>query len=208
MPTIDEIKGLASRKLGFARSNNFLVELPSKWGYETGRNLNILCSNVSLPGKQIMTHERRIGMENNKIAYGFANEDVTMTFYLMNDYNIKKYFDRWRSAALNEGSWEINYKSEYQNDIKIHQLRKPLVGYSKSIGPLRIQGNLGGGSVYSVNLLEAFPTQISGIALSNEQDGLVQLTVTFAYTNWTRTTGVQNWIDLDIDTPLGTINIL
>jgi len=36
----------------------------------------------------------------------------------------------------------------------------------------------------------------------------VQLTVTFAYTNWRRQTGVQNFINMDIDTPLGGIDLL
>ena len=32
MPTIDELKGMASSKLGFARSNQYLVEFPSMGG--------------------------------------------------------------------------------------------------------------------------------------------------------------------------------
>jgi len=32
MPSIDELKGTVSAKLGFARTNSFLVELPSLGG--------------------------------------------------------------------------------------------------------------------------------------------------------------------------------
>ena len=71
-----------------------------------------------------------------------------------------------------------------------------------------VKTGIGGGSVYSVDLLEAFPIASSAIELNNELDGLVQLTVTFAYTNWRRASGGQNFINMDIDTPLGGIDIL
>ena len=132
MASIDDLKSLASVKLGFARPNNFLITLPARHGVD-GRELNILCSNTSLPGKQVLTTERRIGMEMQKIAYGYAVDDVSMTFYLMNDYGVKKYFDNWRSKVINENTFDAQYKNEYVDDITIHQLRKPLVGFSKQL---------------------------------------------------------------------------
>ena len=90
--SLDEIKALANTKLGFARPNRFLVTLPSLggggiFGFFTGgaspRELNILCSNATLPGKVVLTNERRIGMEFQKVAYGYAIDDVQMVFYLM-----------------------------------------------------------------------------------------------------------------------------
>ena len=99
MASVDELKSLASVKLGFARTSNFLVELPSSFGGNSilsriatmgGNELNILCNSVQLPGKQIMTHDRRIGLEFQKVAHGYAVDDVTMTFYALNDYGIKK----------------------------------------------------------------------------------------------------------------------
>lgn len=197
MATIDELKSIASTKLGFARSNNFLVTLPSTWGVN-GREMNILCSNATLPGKQILTTDRRIGMEFQKIAYGYAVDDVSMTFYLMNDYGVKKYFDNWRKAIIND-NFDLNYKSNYVSDVVIHQLRKPLVGFSKSIGPLRGNVGIGGGSVYSCKLIDAFPTTFQAIELSNELDGLVQFTVQLSYTNWEAVNSSQNFISSGLE---------
>ena len=222
--TIEDLKALVNTKLGFARPNKFLVTLPTvgvgggllagiigafsgMGGGASPRELNILCSNVTMPGKQILTNDRRIGMEFQKVAYGYAVDDVTMTFYLMNDYGVKDYFDSWRSTILDEEGQESNYKNEYAKTVTIHQLRQPLKGFSKQLGPIRFNAGLGGGSVYSVNLIEAFPISASAIELNNDLDGLVQLTVTFAYTNWRRTRGVQNFINMDIDTPLGGIDL-
>ena len=223
--SIEDIKALVNTKLGFARPNKFLVTLPTvgvgggllngiigafsgMGGGASPRELNILCSNATMPAKQILTNDRRIGMEFQKVAYGYAVDDVSMTFYLMNDYGIKDYFDSWRSTILDEFGQASNYKNEYAKTVTIHQLRQPLKGFSKQVGPIRFNAGLGGGSVYSVDLLEAFPIASSAIELNNELDGLVQLTVTFAYTNWRRASGGQNFINMDIDTPLGGIDII
>ena len=223
--SIEDIKALMNTKLGFARPNKFLVTLPSigvgggllngiigafsgMGGGASPRELNILCSNATMPAKQVLTNDRRIGMEFQKVAYGYAVDDVSMTFYLMNDYGIKDYFDSWRSTILDEFGQASSYKNEYAKTVTIHQLRQPLKGFSKQVGPIRFNAGLGGGSVYSVDLLEAFPIASSAIELNNELDGLVQLTVTFAYTNWRRASGGQNFINMDIDTPLGGIDII
>ena len=128
--SIEDIKALANTKLGFARSNKFLITLPnigagggiltglqalfnSSGGGASPRELNILCSNVTMPAKQILTNERRIGMELQKVAYGYAVDDISMTFFLMNDYGVKDYFDSWRSTILDEEGQASNYKNEY-----------------------------------------------------------------------------------------------
>ena len=227
--SVDELKALANTKLGFARPNRFLVTFPTSFGGSggilgsvlgllniggggaSGRELNILCSNTTLPAKVTLTSERRIGMEFQKVAYGYAVDDVSMTFYLMNDYGVKEYFDAWRNSAIPEdgsNAFTSNYKSTYAKSITIHQLRQPLKGFSRQVGPVRFGLGLGGGSVYSVELLDAFPVGTSAIELNNELDGLVQLTVTFAYTNWRRATNTQGFINMDIDTPLGGIDVL
>lgn len=211
--SIDQLKSLASSKLGFARSNQFLVELPATFQGSNGilgqifqlvtsgtlgsGNLNLLCANVTMPGKQIMTTERRIGMEMQKVAYGYAVEDVNMTFYALNDYGIKKYFDEWKSTILDERGQGVKYKKGsggYAKDIKIHQLRKPIKNIGFNAGPIKVNIGLGGSSVYSVRLVDAFPTSIQSIELNNELDGLVQLSVQFSYTNWQSISGGQGWI--------------
>ena len=53
---------------------------------------------------------------------------------------------------------------------------------------------LGGGTVYSVLLKDAFPTTIQAVDLSNDMDGLVQITAQVSYTNWEAVNGGQGWI--------------
>lgn len=225
MATVDDLKSIATAKLGFAKPNQFLVELPPvpflangngigfgqalkelfpipsvpgiiDAGVPGTREMNILCSNLNLPGKQVLTTERRIGMEFQKIAYGYASDDVNMTFYLMNDYGVKRYFDAWISGIIDEETGMVSYKSEYQRPIKIHQLRKPQTGFSANLGPLRGNLQVGGGSVYTCELIDAFPTTAQTIELTNELDGLLQLSVQISYTRWKPVTvGLQQYVE-------------
>ena len=222
MSTIEDLKSVATAKLGFARPNQFLVEMPPigsnafggvggflanllpsipnipgvlDTGTPSSREMNILCSNVNLPGKHVLTTDRRIGMEFQKVAYGYASQDVSMTFYLMNDYGVKTYFDAWIASTINEETGGVAYKSEYAKSVKIHQLRRAIKGRSIDVGPLSANIGIGGGTVYAVELLNAFPTTINPVELNNELDGLLQLTVEMSYTRWRKIdSGLQNFV--------------
>tara|TARA_Y100001937_G_scaffold53653_1_gene73988 strand:- start:1483 stop:2127 length:645 start_codon:yes stop_codon:yes gene_type:complete len=205
MASVDTLKSLASAKLGFARTNSFVVNLPTLFGANSllsriatlgGNELNILCSNVQLPGKQILTQDRRIGTEFQKIAYGYAVDDVSMTFYALNDYGVRKYFDNWMETTVQQDTHTVAYKSDYQKDIRIHQLRKPIINKNIDVGPVDINIGLGQGTVYSVLLENAFPTTMGSIELNNEADGLIQVTVQFSYTKWKAINDPQGFISV------------
>ena len=133
-------------------------------------------------------------MEFQKVAYGYAVDDVTLTFYALNDYGVRKYFDEWKNTILNENGNIAGYKKDYVKDIKIHQLRKPIKNIGTNAGPIKVNIGLGGGSVYSVRLIDAFPTTIQAIELNNDMDGLVQISVQMSYTNWEPVSSGQGWI--------------
>lgn len=220
MASVDQLKALVSSRLGFARTNSFLVTIqplgpgnglsnllrknlgdtagtalsgfaPSVPGL-TGNNipdgneLNILCKNASLPGKQILTTDRKIGMTNEKVAYGYAVSDISLTFYVLNDYGILNYLEEWQKLVLDEELQIAHYKKDYARTVTIHQLRKPLLNLTANLGPIRLSAGIGGQIVYSVELINAFPTTISQIDFSNDLDGLVEITVSLSYTRHKR----------------------
>lgn len=165
MASIQELKGAIGA--GVARADRYRILLPSDFGGD-GRELNTLCRAANLPGRQITTQERRIGMITQKMPYGFAFNDISLTFLLDQNYSIRNYFDTWQRAIVNPGSYELAYKSEYTRDVVIQQL------------------NHGDDSViYSIKLLRAFPTTVNAIELGDEQENtLVQLGVELSYTDW------------------------
>lgn len=213
MASIEDLKSRLISRGGLASANQFGVVLPSKVGstkLSGAKNNNILCKSATLPGRQITTLDRQIGLYSEKIANGFLVEDVTLTFHLLNDYSVRKYFDAWMGAMVGhmtpaapkepeppaEGEdakppapkplsrGAIGWKDDYVADIVIHQLKKPQVRVGFDLGPLDINLDMLGGTVYSVKLIDAFPTNVSTIQLSDDLDGLVEVTVTFSYTNW------------------------
>jgi hypothetical protein len=229
---IDKFKGLISKKDGMARSSVFQVILPSINGV-SGEEVNLLCKDVQLPGRQILTSERRIGMQNEKIPYGYAVTDTSMTFHLLNDYGVRKYFETWQNLAVNQETKEVGYqkgKEGYAKTILIRQLKKGfgLPVYSTPLGlpklPAEIQSRLpkigpfdfAQGEldldfvtkdqvVYSCRLIDAFPTSMNAIQLNNELDGLVELNVQLSYTNWEPVEfGVTNATEKFIKTQIGT----
>jgi len=191
MASISEIKSSITFGGGLARTNKFLVSLPSLGsggivGFLGSRNMNILCRSAQIPGKQVTTHEKRIGMKLEKVAYGYAVEDVTLTFMETALMPIRRYFDEWREIILNEDAQTAAYKTEYQKRVVISQLAMPLPFGALTNIPIDVNA-----STYSVELVNAFPTTITSVDYNNEADGFVETTVSMSYTNWKRVSAGQ-----------------
>ena len=106
--SIDQMKGLMSRKGGIASPTVYRVQLPSI-GNVTSEEVNLLCTGVNMPGKQIATYDREIGGKTEKVAYRNLYGDVTMTFLLLNDYGIRNYFEQWTQLIVDRGRCEAGY---------------------------------------------------------------------------------------------------
>jgi hypothetical protein len=210
--SINTLKSMVANAGGLAKPNKFHVELPSIPGSPiTTRDLSILCRTASLPSKQVATHERRIGMETEKIAYGYVVDDVNISFLVLNDYRVKRYFDAWRALTINETAQTANYKDEYKRSVKIHQLAVATPSLTASLGvqagpisksvsrsfapfpQIQIQK-----PVYSVELLEAFPITTTATEFVQEPDGFLEMSVQFAYTNWREIESSQQTINIDL----------
>lgn len=202
MADIEDLKGRLTTKNGMAMSNQFMVVLPPMGGND-GRTLDVLCKSATMPGKQVVSLDRSIGLYNEKIVNGFLVDEVSLTFYVLNDYGPKKYFDAWRNKMIDDETGTVGYKNQYEKPVEIHQLRKPQARFGFDIGPLDINLDLFNASIYSVKLLDAFPTSVSPIELTNDPDGLVEVTVTLAYTNWEVQKASRSLLDLDVGINLG-----
>jgi hypothetical protein len=178
---IDDFKGLVSSKGGIARANLFSVSLPTDIPgvTQTKSEINLLCKDVVLPGRQVTTRERTIGLTTRKMAYGYLVDDISMTFHVLNDYGIKEYFEAWQNAAVDQETYEIGYKSDYAKDVTINQIKKGRGSTVVNTNQLQTDE-----IIYSCVLEEAFPTTMNAIQLNNELDGILELNVQLSYTNW------------------------
>jgi len=205
MASIEDLKGKLTSKNGIAAANQYRVELP-RFGGASMRTLDVVCKEVNMPGKQILTLDRQMGIFQEKIANGFAIEEVTMVFHVLNDYGVKKWFDSWQKTIVGDngpGNGFVAYKKDYVKPIKIHQLRKPIARFGFDLGPFDINFDAFGSTIYSIELIEAFPTTLTSIALSNDPDGLVEVSITFAYTKWMAVKDERSLLDLDFNINLG-----
>jgi len=183
--SIEQIKGEISSGGGIAKGNLYRVILPvipslflnqNGLSVATPQSLNVLCKSASMPGRQLLTHDRTVGAVNQKIAYGYANDDVSLTFMGLNNYTARKYFEDWQFYAMDQDTHEVRYKDEYAKNVIIQQL-----DHQHKV-------------VYSVQLEDAFPTQVLNIDFSNENGQPIEVSVTLSYTRWRRNNVIRDAI--------------
>ena len=203
MSGIEDLKSKIIKKNGMAMANQFAITLPPLSGKTNGREINVLCKSVDLPSKQMMSLDWNVGVFNEKIVNGFATEDITMSFYMLNDYGVKKYFDEWTKLMVDEERGNIAYKDQYQKSVKIYQLVKPQMRLGIDLGPLSIDFDVLGNSIYSVELEDAFPTTLGAITLSNDADQLVEFSVQMSYTKWKVVKDERSLLDAKFNINLG-----
>ncbi len=189
--SVDQLKGALSR--GLAVPNLFRVYLPALPGIVDTRTLNLLCKNVQLPGRQLLTNERIVGMKQVKQVYAYAQDDVSLTFHVTNDYNLKRYFEYWQNLAVDIETKQLNYPDEYGFEVRIEQLEKGAafdlpVDINFNLGQLNIEIDIDlftdAKSVYTCVLEKAFPTTMNAIEFNNDPNGMVELNVQLSYKDW------------------------
>jgi len=199
---------------GMAMGSMFKVKLPdlTRFGGASGRKMEILCKSASLPNRQIITAEKRSGMELRLAGYGYTTGDVTLSFYLLNDYSAKIYFETWQNLVVNQRTQNIGYARDYTDDVVIQTIRKgvsfpvartklfdagkipsSIRGRLPRLGPLDLaQGEFDLDAIkpdditYECKLIDAFPTGLTEIALSAD-GSLMEVSVNLNFTNWEST---------------------
>jgi hypothetical protein len=204
---IDDFKSQVGKGGGFAMGNLFKIFLPPLKG--DAREMNLLCKAASLPGRQITSIEKPMGLQNTKIAYGYAVDDVTLTFHCLNDMKIREYFETWQNLAVNQETLEVGYYNEYTHPVIIQHIKKgtsfpikkkklfdsgklpsSIANRLPRLGPLDLaQGEFdlnavfGDDITYTLLLDKAYPTTMNAIELSDDGQ-LLEVTVQLSYKNW------------------------
>lgn len=196
MASIEEFKSSVSAGEGLALANQYLVQLPAIPGSSlSARQRNTLCRVARLPGRQILTHDRQIGIMQQKIAYGYAVGDVGLSFHVLNDYKTKEYFDLWQNLIVDQRTQQISYADRYKYSVNIYQLKKgqsfQLFDRNFSIFGLDfnvdIELSSTANAIYGVELEKSFPITMNGIDLADAStDTTVEISIDLSYQNWKR----------------------
>ena len=200
--SIDNLKSIVGKRGGLAKTNRFLTiftppsqsllnldpfdiigrlldgsSFNAKSLISDPRDIAFLCESTQMPGRSFNTLDISAERETLKIPNGFIDDDVTMTFYLTNDYYMKDMFETWMSSIVDTENYQLGYKANYQTDIVIQQLND----FDKN--------------VYGIRLLNAYPIRIAAIELNNSSENSLQkISVTFAYDRYIPENFVQSKI--------------
>ena len=148
--------------------------------------INLACSEASLPGSALMTHELKddyIGV-TEKIAYRKAYDDTaSFTFYVNVDHDVILFFENWvryisgepligPSLGTNQDrnfTHRVKFRSQYSSQIIINKFEKD---YSA------------GGTYTEYTFLDAYPASFNSIPVSYDSSQLVKMTVNFNFTRY------------------------
>ncbi len=180
-----------------ALTSHFLVEIPQPKfpsGYLSGNGvnldqekLNLLCSEATLPGSSLATHENNSDFTGvtQKFAYRRLYDDrIDFTFYVDADnYLPIKYFESWikfivgesKSADPESGKLSIK-KSEYFYRVKypddyITQSGLKVTKFERDHT----------GTELTYNFVSAYPIAVTSMPVSYDASSLLKCTVSFSY---------------------------
>ena len=155
-----------------------------------GDNLELLCSETTLPGTSLTTTEVTNDYHGvtEKMAYRrMFDATVDMSFYVDKDYKIVEFFESWidfisgmninnpngsdtremyRSNAVN---YRMNYPTTYKGPIYITKFEKNLSDQQMSY-----------------EFVDAFPLNLISMPVSYGQSEVLKFNVSFAYTRYIR----------------------
>ena len=174
----DRFRATITNGYGLASPSRFEVEFPSIRGmkkagggtvsdYSTSDDRNMTCAAAGIPGKQISTISRAIGIEQSMIATGHSFPEASFSFYLPNSYVMRDYFERWMETITSQRSGKVQYVGFYKNYVKDVMVRQ----YTRN-----------GRRAYSVKLIDAYPTNIGVVELNSQlQTAAAEVTVSMTY---------------------------
>lgn len=196
-PSIKKISDIKSRLMQPALTSHFIttITFPEKVkerlqdnrltvvnGFDIGDTLAISCSEASLPGSSLATHELNNDFTGitQKHAYRRLYDDrADFTFYVDQNYAQIRVFEAWiryisgEQNAFGEGnnvSYRVNYPKNYKSAaIYITKFERDYgVPKSKNLS-------------MTYAFINAFPISINSMPVSYDASSLLKCTVSFAY---------------------------
>ena len=93
---------------------------------------------INLPSRSLLSVDREIGMDMEKVAYGYSGNAIQMTFRVLNDQLTRQYIEDWQNSIISrydttrENHYTVSYPDDYMKDIRIFQLDRGVPVIDKS----------------------------------------------------------------------------
>ena len=156
-----------SESISLTDENN-LLDMRSM-ASQVGRQLNLHCNSVSLPGHDLQAQDMQHGSAPGRqmVTSHDYQGTIAATFYLDSHLRERHFFEKWQKMAVNTNTHKANYYDDYIGSMEIFQL----------------DGN--GEITYGIKATEVYPTTLAGIeyAYANANTIATQA-VNFQYRQW------------------------
>jgi hypothetical protein len=156
-----------SESISLTDENN-LLDMRSM-ASQVGRQLNLHCNSVSLPGHDLQAQDMQHGSAPGRqmVTSHDYQGTIAATFYLDSHLRERHFFEKWQKMAVNTNTHKANYYDDYIGSMEIFQL----------------DGN--GEITYGIKATEVYPSTIAGIeyAYANTNQIATQA-VQFQYRQW------------------------
>ena len=160
---------------GISSGNKFSIMVsPPKdmTGASNAGSTQILCNQVTLPGKALSRTENRIyGIDVQK-PYGVTFEPVTLTFYNTNNFRGRTFWENWLNWIQPPRSRNLRYYSEMIGSIQIYHYSDDVPNPTPSF------------ENYCMTLNEAYPMSIEEVELNWDKTEVLEFQVQISYKDW------------------------
>jgi len=204
IPTLDDLKSKITAGGGFSNPSLYYVSLPTRnLNGEQKQSIEFFVKSINLPSRNLLSVDREVGMDIDKVAYGYSNPSIQMTFRVLNDQLTRQYIEDWQNSIISrydttrENHYTVSYPDDYMKDIRIFQLDRgiavPVIDKSVDfdLGIVNVNLDLdvdltaSGRVIYTWHLERAYPVSFTQETLSDDAKGTVsEITVEFSYRNW------------------------
>ena len=139
-----------------------------------GRQVNVMCENVVMPGVDLQTQDVKYGTDvtrNMVTGHGFEG-NIVATFYADKYLRERQYFEMWQKLAVNTLTHKANYYDNYIGKMEIYQLGSDNETFQDA-------------PTYAIQATEVYPEKIGTMDYSYGANNQVQkITINFAYKQW------------------------
>ena len=139
-----------------------------------GRQINIMCDSVIMPGHDLMTQSVQYGSEptREQVTGHTFDGNIVATFYSDKYLRERQFFELWQKAAVNTTTHKANYYSKYTGKMHIYQLGSDT----------EVNRDM---PTYALEAIEVYPSKIGAIDYSyGASNSIVKTTIEFAYKQW------------------------
>jgi len=162
--------------------------------YFEGENLELLCTEASLPGSFLFTHTANNDYHgvSEKMAYRRQyDETLDLTFYVDRDYNVIEFFDSWIDFMSGQGNpeaykspvanYRFNFPETYKNDIYLTKFEKDARGQN-----------------LAYTFIKAFPINVVKTPVRYDASEILKCQVSFSYIRYVKERVGAGYIDFPV----------